>query len=113
MIFDEDDFATMTPEDKLIVIMHEMGHVLGIGTLWSNFKCGTECQDGSVEYSCTEARDEYEHYPYKTGTLAIEKTVCAHWTGKVLDTHVDIYALKHYHTFNYSIRCDFRGKFFS
>jgi hypothetical protein len=42
MTFDEVDLQSMVDDGTLErVIMHEMGHVLGIGTLWHNFRKGS------------------------------------------------------------------------
>lgn len=38
MSFDKEDIPALIPEGRFeAVILHEMGHVLGIGTIWNNF----------------------------------------------------------------------------
>ena len=37
VMIDVDDLESMEPEDQRELILHEMGHVLGIGSLWTDF----------------------------------------------------------------------------
>ena len=83
MVFDEVDFSNMSQEDREVVVLHEMGHVLGIGTFW-RFKCGEDCRDFSdYDYTCTKAQEEYDKLGFVTD-LKLENdggggTRCGHW----------------------------------
>lgn len=68
----------MPADDVELVIIHEMGHVLGIGTFWEE-KCGTKCSSGSSYYTCQRAKAEYKALGYKD-ELKIEPRVCGHWS---------------------------------
>ena len=60
MEFDSADLARMEQDGSLVdVIIHEMGHVLGIGTLWEDMKLlvGVETQD--PEFNGPAAMAEY------------------------------------------------------
>jgi hypothetical protein len=67
MIFDSDDLADLESDNQLEdVILHEMGHVLGIGSLWAAL--GLLLDEGAVEPDCdTPALVD----PYFQGALAI------------------------------------------
>ena len=82
MIFDEEDFSEMSEENREIIILHEMGHVFGIGTFWP-FKCGTGCGFGSYAYECAKAQRLYDGLSIDS-MLRIENdgdidTKCSHW----------------------------------
>lgn len=83
MVFDEADFAGMSNIDREIVILHEMGHVLGIGTFWSE-KCGAGCQTGDYSYTCLKANEKYGQQGFVGTSLSLENdggsgTRCGHW----------------------------------
>jgi len=86
MKFDIADVSTMPIDDFKVVVLHEMGHVLGlIGT--TTDKCQASCDpDNSLEqkpYACPLANAEYE--VLMSGTpLELENsggigTACGHW----------------------------------
>lgn len=80
MMFEEIDFEAMTEEDRLLVVMHEMGHVLGLGTYLS-IHCGTECVSGNNIYSCEKASTEYSKlFGNQNASLTLEPGTCAHWS---------------------------------
>ena len=110
MKFDREDFKTMSKGDIELIVLHEMAHVLGLGTLWSGFKCGTECvprdyepdtttekRKSNNEYLCNGAVQEYKHmmkeYNHmmdsspttpmdeKNDILMISPDDCSHWSG--------------------------------
>ena len=85
MIFDVADASQMPTSDFKAVVLHEMGHVLGlVGTTTS--KCNFECNSGSLEqsgYSCPLANAAYERLVPNT-LLKLENvggggTACGHW----------------------------------
>lgn len=83
MKFDEVDFADMPEEDRELIILHEMAHVLGIGTLW-RYKCGTSCSSGDHSYSCPKANEKYNELNFANMELTLENdgskgTSCGHW----------------------------------
>ena len=83
MIFDEADFGKMSPQDREIIVLHEMGHVLGIGTFW-RAKCGENCHRGDYSYDCPIANEKYREAGISEGSLRLENnggqgTQCGHW----------------------------------
>lgn len=68
----------MPDEDIELVIIHEMGHVLGIGTFWED-KCGQRCSSGVATYTCEKAKAEYKALGY-ADNLKLESKVCGHWS---------------------------------
>lgn len=91
MRFDEADLARMQQDGTLeTVILHEMGHVLGLGTLWEagpfsylNHDAAS-CQDSTqVTYTGTHGVDAY-HALGRLGEVPVENTggagtKCGHW----------------------------------
>ena len=82
MLFDEEDFARMSPRDRELVVLHEMGHVFGIGTFWRK-KCGTSCSTNH-QYTCPKAINEYNKLGFANTALTLENdggpgTQCGHW----------------------------------
>mmetsp|Transcript_21103 Transcript_21103/g.29570 ORF Transcript_21103/g.29570 Transcript_21103/m.29570 type:complete len:476 (+) Transcript_21103:187-1614(+) len=74
MVFDKADFIEMGSKNAELVILHEMGHALGIGTLFGEWECNTKCP----EYSCDHAKDEYEKLDLGD-SLQLELGICSHW----------------------------------
>lgn len=68
----------MPSDDIELVIIHEMGHVLGIGTFWDEV-CGTKCASGSPTYTCPKAKAAYKALGY-SDELQLESKVCGHWS---------------------------------
>ena len=73
----------MNDNDIELVILHEMGHVLGIGTFWHEL-CGSQCENGKTDYSCKGAQKEYQSLGFKD-TLQLEPDVCGHWAESNFD----------------------------
>jgi hypothetical protein len=107
MIFDSEDLADLEAANQLEdVILHEMGHVLGVGSLWESL--GFLLDDGAVAPDCdTPALTD----PYFTGALALTAfntaggmsytgnkvpvellggpgTRCSHWRESVFETEL-------------------------
>lgn len=83
MKFDIDDFENMSSENIEDIVVHEMGHVLGIGTLWSH-KCGINCPTGDFSYTCLKANEKYKEFNFPDRKLNLESegglgTACGHW----------------------------------
>jgi hypothetical protein len=68
----------MPADDIELIIIHEMGHVLGIGTFW-DYKCGTKCAGGASSYTCNKAQEEYKNLGY-SDELKLQSNVCGHWS---------------------------------
>ncbi len=93
MQFDSADLATMVQNGTLLkIITHEMGHVLGIGSLWSTF--GLNATVG--RYTGTNALNMYRtmaggnpnatYVPLET--VGGAGTVNVHWSEAVFDTEL-------------------------
>ena len=67
----------MPNQDIELVIIHEMGHVLGIGSFWGS-KCGKGCSSGVTTYTCDRAKAEYKVLGY-SDDLKLQSKVCGHW----------------------------------
>ncbi|KAI8463328.1 MAG: hypothetical protein J3K34DRAFT_475300 [Monoraphidium minutum] len=73
------------------VVLHEMGHALGLGTIDQNIACVRDCVPGSraqVFWQCANANREYAAIGC-TGPVPIETTMgegsgCAHWSEALL-----------------------------
>jgi hypothetical protein len=97
MRFDVADVARMINEKRFInLVMHEMGHALGIGTLWPSYKLlqnarwsgNTENKKNMPKYSGSKANSAWKAYGGK-GQLPIEETggrgtADGHWKDSVL-----------------------------
>ncbi len=88
MVFDVADIEGMDVSGILEgVILHEMGHVLGVGTLWNML--GLSNCPSDLNYLGREAREEFINMGF-TGDLFIEGdgsvgTQCGHWDEVQLD----------------------------
>jgi hypothetical protein len=107
MMFDSEDLASIEEDNQLEdVILHEMGHVLGIGSIWDDL--GLLLDTGAVPPNCaTPALTD----PYFNGALAITafntaggtgyggnkvpvetmgaaSTRCGHWRESVFETEL-------------------------
>ena len=84
MNFEEMDLDNMAADDAAIVILHEMGHVLGLSGLDDAGICSNNnCANSNFNYGCTEAQNEYANlFPGKQLRLENDGgpgTECAHW----------------------------------
>jgi len=83
MRFDQDDFANMSAENAEIIILHEMGHVLGVVGILGACE-STACDNNNIyTYPCPLAQQEYQNI-FPSGTLLLENdggdgTRCGHW----------------------------------
>ncbi len=60
MSFDTADLAQMQADGTLVdVITHEMGHVIGIGTIWSNKRLLTGANSNNPRFTGAAAKKEY------------------------------------------------------
>lgn len=85
MLFDEDDLDTLEQNADLeTVILHEMGHVLGIGTLWDDLVEPRPCPGAGRPYYVGEnAVAEWQSYG-GSGDVPVEDEIgegtdCGHW----------------------------------
>jgi len=97
MIFDSSDVSELISSGTFEeVVMHEMGHVLGFGTLWpTNSKCANSCYVydadttgacmASIEYKKLGFPDEL--YVEYEGQLN-DGTYCSHWSEDQLDNEL-------------------------
>ncbi|GMA14491.1 hypothetical protein E5F05_09760 [Deinococcus metallilatus] len=92
MEFDTADLASMEASGTLQgVILHEMGHVLGIGTLWDRFLNANApiCTDATrVQYGGAAALREYRNLGGQAAGVPVEDqygegTQCSHWKESV------------------------------
>jgi len=75
---DEDDVEDLIDEGLLIdVIVHEMSHVLGIGTLWKGFDLRDDSNIVCL-YTGAKASAEYEALSGCQGGIPIDD--CSHWS---------------------------------
>ncbi|WP_051964271.1 Ig-like domain-containing protein [Deinococcus misasensis] len=97
MQFDSADMASMESKGTLKnVILHEMGHVLGIGTLWDAFlqhNGNPDCQSAtSIVFTGTKAMQGYQKLG-KSGPVPVENsggagTKCGHWSEGIFDSEL-------------------------
>lgn len=99
MKFDTSDIgSTISDEDFKSVVLHEMGHVLGIGTLWDQpkFGCMGACTPGSnadVFYQCSNANKKYQELGCPGTAIPIETQMgdgsgCGHWSEAKLNNEL-------------------------
>ncbi|WP_051935431.1 Ig-like domain-containing protein [Deinococcus sp. YIM 77859] len=97
MQFDAADLASMEANGSLQgVILHEMGHVLGIGTLWDEFlnANASSCVSATkVQYSGTNGLREYRNLGGQAAGVPVEDgygtgTKCGHWKESVFQSEL-------------------------
>lgn len=95
MLFDTADLQSMEQDRTLQgVIMHEMGHVLGFGTLWENFRLVTGLGTANPVFRGANAAREYNAIFGVTGTtVPVEAgggpgTAGGHWRESVMLTEL-------------------------
>jgi len=79
MKFDIQDFETRSQTDAYLIILHEMGHVLGLGS-YLNFQCGTNCENGDDSYTCPTASKEYRDIFGSNTSIELDLDSCGHWS---------------------------------
>lgn len=93
MQFDSADLTNMANNGSLgDVVFHEMGHVLGFGTIWS-YKNLTSGSSGDPRYTGTNAIAAYRSLGGPDSTIPLENvggtgTVGAHWRESVFSNEV-------------------------
>ena len=88
------DSADVNSFDLSSVILHEMGHVLGIGTLWPDFglvNYSSGCPS-TPRYSGTSARSEWNALG-GSGNIPVEQdggpgTACGHWDEETFNAEL-------------------------
>jgi hypothetical protein len=101
MEFDQDDLAALQTSGQLEqVILHEMGHVLGIGVLWDYVGLleppGCDDQTPDPYFTGSDALAAFNAAggtAYTGNKIPVENTggegtVCAHWRESVLDNEL-------------------------
>ncbi|MCP3930720.1 MAG: peptidase, partial [Bacteroidetes bacterium] len=96
MQFDLADLREMEENDELIdIIIHEMGHVLGIGTLWPNLGMIRNSGSNNPEFTGSNAMREYgvlKNLPHAAfvpiANTGGEGTRESHWRESVFDTEL-------------------------
>lgn len=93
MTFDSDDIDRLSPEDLNYVILHEMAHVLGVGSTWTLTGCldPASCEPGTdsfAPYLCGGAQREFNAAGCE-GRLPVETllgpgSACSHFREKTL-----------------------------
>jgi hypothetical protein len=98
MTFDSADVGSLSSAELEALFLHEMGHVLGIGTLWRNLGC-SQCEQGNPRYNptgqCPAAEAAFEATPNVGANtdLLIEQdggqgTACGHFDETLLQSEV-------------------------
>ncbi len=93
MRFDSADLATLETNGRLEdVILHEMGHVLGFGTIWSNLNLITGAGGSNPRFVGTQAVAEYNQLG-GSGSIPVENTGGTgtrdgHWRESVFDNEI-------------------------
>lgn len=81
--FDLDDFTVLDGDGVLLIAIHELAHIFGIGPVWS-LECAKACRTaGDTSYTCPRASEEYRLLDIPDGTqdLQVDDGIgaCAHW----------------------------------
>lgn len=97
MEFDSADLAAMEKSGTLRgVILHEMGHVLGIGTLWDadlSYDASTCDASSQIQFNGVNALREYRALGGQAAGVPVENTggsgtKCGHWSEAVFKTEL-------------------------
>lgn len=100
MTFDSDDLGALSSARLNDLILHEMGHVLGIGSLWSRFSLLQNASDSTntLDTSFSGARaiaafDQVGGISYSGAKVPVENTggrgtINSHWRESVFDTEL-------------------------
>ncbi|MBI0445299.1 Ig-like domain-containing protein [Deinococcus sp. DB0503] len=95
MQFDSADLADMEANGTLQgVVLHEMGHVLGIGTLWDRSLSASPCENATqVQYLGASGLREYRNLGGLAAGVPVENqygegTKCAHWKESVFQSEL-------------------------
>ncbi|MEM9216665.1 MAG: leishmanolysin-related zinc metalloendopeptidase [Cyanobacteria bacterium P01_F01_bin.150] len=95
MTFDSEDIAVMEAEGSFVdVIVHEMGHVLGIGTIWDNLDLLDVSNPGDPRFTGVLATAEYNKlFDVNESSVPVEAeggpgTALSHWRESVFDNEL-------------------------
>ncbi|NEP58193.1 MAG: hypothetical protein F6K31_14415 [Symploca sp. SIO2G7] len=95
MQFDLADIANLEAKGQLDdVVIHEMGHVLGVGTLWDNFGLLDTSDGGNPRYTGASATAEYNAiFGLSETSIPVEAeggsgTALGHWRESVFDNEL-------------------------
>jgi hypothetical protein len=82
MQFDTADLATLEAQGRLLdVILHEMGHVLGLGTLWSSLGLLQNPSCGGTGPTCNPDNAGADtHFPGANATISFDNVGGTAWT---------------------------------
>lgn len=92
LIFDTDDLAN-AGEGLTTVAIHELGHALGIGTLWSNHGFVNRSNPSDLRYTGPNASREYRALGGTGSSVPVEVeggqgTAGSHWRESVFNTEL-------------------------
>jgi hypothetical protein len=62
--------------DAEIIILHEMGHVLGLVNVFSGSACSITCNTSTSVYTCPKAAAEYSALGLSSSTLLVDRNKC-------------------------------------
>jgi hypothetical protein len=65
--------------DAEIIILHEMGHVLGLVNVFSGSACSITCNTSTSVYTCPKAAAEYSALGLSSSNLLVDSASCGHW----------------------------------
>jgi hypothetical protein len=86
MLLDEVDAATASATFLENILIHEIGHVLGIGTFWQGLTTGTGTQ--TVFYNGTSGNTEWRTLGGPSDGVPLEPDIGAHWNEGWFDTEI-------------------------
>jgi len=87
MQLDEADVAVASAAFLETVVWHEIGHAMGIGTLWQSMLTGVGT--GDPRYSGTNGLNEWNALPGAlAGGVPVQPSVEAHWSEAWLDSEI-------------------------
>lgn len=101
LTLDQDDLGNLARTGLLDdVILHELGHVLGIGTLWSTLALLSGAGGADPQFTGTWARAEYQALIGSSSTVPVENTGGAgtrdgHWRETVFGNELMTGTLNH------------------
>ena len=83
MEFGANIFNGMPEEQRFFTAMHEIGHVLGIGTIVQTDCWSQTCvEDNALEYPCQKAKDAFSALGISSDPLKVDGnpgSACSHW----------------------------------
>ena len=67
-----------------LIMVHEMGHVLGLVSSIRSRLCGSHCQSGITDYTWKAAHREYQNLGFQA-SLKLQSDTCGHWAESNFD----------------------------